>query len=74
MKARRNLPSKVEHRPLQILPLIADVRQESTAQRSLHGPRGWNIGTLCIIDQKPARSPLLNNTYSGYSRPSPRST
>jgi GAF domain-containing protein len=19
----------------------------------LHGPRGWNIGTLCVIDQKP---------------------
>ncbi|WP_458781277.1 GAF domain-containing protein [Arthrobacter sp. D3-16] len=23
----------------------------------LHGPRGWNIGTLCIIDQKPRAFP-----------------
>jgi GAF domain-containing protein len=23
----------------------------------LHGPRGWNIGTLCIIDQKPRTFP-----------------
>ncbi|MBT2566247.1 GAF domain-containing protein, partial [Arthrobacter sp. ISL-85] len=23
----------------------------------LHGPRGWNIGTLCIIDQKPRPFP-----------------
>ncbi|WP_306631275.1 GAF domain-containing protein [Arthrobacter sp. B1I2] len=23
----------------------------------LHGPRGWNIGTLCIIDQKPRSFP-----------------
>jgi hypothetical protein len=23
----------------------------------LHGPRGWNIGTLCIIDQKPRDFP-----------------
>ncbi|PNI09395.1 GAF domain-containing protein [Arthrobacter sp. AFG7.2] len=23
----------------------------------LHGPRGWNIGTLCVIDQKPRAFP-----------------
>jgi len=23
----------------------------------LHGPRGWNIGTLCVIDQKPRTFP-----------------
>lgn len=24
----------------------------------LHGPRGWNVGTLCIVDQKPRTFPL----------------
>jgi GAF domain-containing protein len=37
--------------------VVGDPRIRFYAGYPLHGPRGWNIGSLCIIDQKPRAFP-----------------